>query len=340
MNCPSRRARNLCVLVLFGVGLILFWEILLRSRGIIDFPLYDVDARIGYIPKPGQQGVYLNKYAWSVNEKNQTAGRWSPKQKPDLLLVGDSIVWGGIDCDQQDKLGPQLQKRMPNWSVWAAGASGWSVLNEMEYLDRNPEVVEASEVIVWMLNSEDFAPLAVFATDQPTPRQKPASACLYVLRRDVLPKSLKQAGRQLLESLWPSPAATAASESNAEDRPRDRLSSLCQNGKKIVLVMYPAAEEWANRGNPSSGAAQNYHSFLEKLYGFNIPGLRIVDGMGIAGWSGEMYADTIHPTGEGVRVLASWMANELEKIGKEKRGAADAGAEDRHRFKPDKRRGK
>ncbi len=36
-------------------------EILVRSIGILDFPIYQVDFDIGYLLQPNQSGAFLNK---------------------------------------------------------------------------------------------------------------------------------------------------------------------------------------------------------------------------------------------------------------------------------------
>ena len=87
------------ILVVAAVGV----ELWIRSQGIVDFPIYDTDEGIGYIPKAGQAGSYLNRFPWLVNERNMTAGPWKPNEKPDLLLIGDSIVWGGEEYRHEER---------------------------------------------------------------------------------------------------------------------------------------------------------------------------------------------------------------------------------------------
>ena len=105
------------LLFLCLLGLWATVEFLVRWQGVVDFPLYDVDEGIGYIPKASQRGTYLGKISWQVNEKNMTSESWAPNQRQDLLLIGDSIVWGGEEYKHEEKLGPSLQVCLPTWSV-------------------------------------------------------------------------------------------------------------------------------------------------------------------------------------------------------------------------------
>jgi hypothetical protein len=44
-------------------------EVGVRMAWFVDFPLYDADASIGYIPKANQRGNFLNKNDRVINEK-------------------------------------------------------------------------------------------------------------------------------------------------------------------------------------------------------------------------------------------------------------------------------
>ena len=45
-------------------------ELLVRSLGMVDFPLYEANALIGYIPAANQKGSFLNSHDWQFNEKH------------------------------------------------------------------------------------------------------------------------------------------------------------------------------------------------------------------------------------------------------------------------------
>ena len=71
-------------------------EILIRSLGLVDFPLIHADNKIGYIFKPNQHGSFLNHNEWKFNSVSmQNDEEFLPSDSLDILLIGDSIVSGG-----------------------------------------------------------------------------------------------------------------------------------------------------------------------------------------------------------------------------------------------------
>ena len=297
------------ILVLLAVGI----ELWIRSQGIVDFPIYDTDEGIGYIPKAGQQGSYLNRVPWKVNEKNMTAGPWKPNRKPDLLLIGDSIVWGGEEYRHEEKLGPQLQKHLPGWSVWAVGASSWSVFNEVEYLKRNPEVVEATNFLLWELNSEDFAAKAQFFTDANTPRARPWSATVYATRKYLLPVDFKVWLRSMLNQIQPPPVSSFMDPRIAENRLIEGLNLFERQRVPILILVYPNRAEWLARQQVHGEPTIKFDAFLRRIQDLQFSRLRVVDGRTISPWSEQDYRDDIHPTVEGNDRLAEFLAKKVSE---------------------------
>ena len=169
--------------------LLVLSEVGLRLAGVTDFPVYDTDETIGYIPAPGQQGSFLNRNGWQVNERSMGSDAWEPNGQRDVLLLGDSVVWGGNPLNQPDKLGPVLQGKLPQWRVWSASAGSWSVLNQVAYLDRYADVQQEADVLVWVLNTADFAEKrSVWSSDATHPRSKPLSAVWHVAEKYLLPR--------------------------------------------------------------------------------------------------------------------------------------------------------
>lgn len=297
------------VLVVFGIAV----EVAIRFQGVIDFPLYDTDDGIGYIPKPNQKGSYLNRFPWKVNEKNMTSGPWAPNQKPDLLLIGDSIVWGGEEYRHEEKLGPQLQKSLPEWSVWAVGASSWSIQNEVEYLRRNSEVVEAVDQMVWILNSEDYGPKAGFFTDANTPRSRPWSASIYAIRKYLLPKDFKGWLRSLVNQVQPPPVRLPIDPAIPEAKLIEALDLCSSKGKPVLILAYPNRAEWISRQQSNGPTIEGYETFLARLESIRIPNVTIFDGRHLQPWGEGDYRDDIHPTAEGNQRLAKILAQKIQK---------------------------
>jgi hypothetical protein len=92
--------------------LLLCTEFAVRMSGAVDFATYHVDDEIGYIPNPNQSGSFLDHHTWVFNDRSMgTATPWNPKERPNLLLIGNSIVMAGI-----------LMIRGTNWALQYAPA--------------------------------------------------------------------------------------------------------------------------------------------------------------------------------------------------------------------------
>ena len=48
-------------MVFFAIAVLLVGEFSTRISGLTNFPLYDIDARVGYIPSKNQSGTFLNR---------------------------------------------------------------------------------------------------------------------------------------------------------------------------------------------------------------------------------------------------------------------------------------
>lgn len=277
-------------------------ELGLRAAGVVDFPLYDADPRIGYIPRANQTGVFLGRNHWQINEKSQGSPPWQPNRRTDLLLLGDSIVWGGNPLDQPQKLGPTLQRMLPDTDVWSAAAGSWGVPNEVEYLDRFPDVVQACEIVVWVINTGDLNARSQWASELTHPRYRPASALLYMAQKYALPA---------VQAWLPALASTPAPEQSPAAPPifpeteamfRARLQDLAAT-KRVLVVVWP--ERAAAAGiEPALGT---HRTFVDHVTRLLPPGVLLLD----APPRGNLYRDGIHPSADGNEWLAERIAAAL-----------------------------
>ncbi len=175
------------------VVLFLASEAAIRLSGLIDFPTYSADDRIGYMINPNQSGKFLEKNAWIFNNRGMgVAEPWNPALRPNLLLIGNSVVMGGNPYNQPDKLGPRLQALEDgSFAVWPIAVGGWSDVNETVYLEENPDVAASANFFVWEYMAGGLTGLSQWRGDYVFPRSPPACATWYVLRRYVLPKFIR-----------------------------------------------------------------------------------------------------------------------------------------------------
>lgn len=78
------------------VTVVLVAEASVRAFGLVDFALYQANAQSGYIPAANQQGSFLNQNDWQFNALHMGAPAFAPNPVREVLLVGDSVVYGGI----------------------------------------------------------------------------------------------------------------------------------------------------------------------------------------------------------------------------------------------------
>ena len=270
----------------------------LRLAGVIDFPVYDTDEVIGYIPAPNQRGEFLNRNRWQINERSMGSEHWQPHGQRDLLLLGDSIVWGGNPLNQIDKFGPQLQESIPQWRVWSASAGSWSVLNQIAYLDRYPDVQREVDVVVWVLNTGDLArQSSQWASDSIHPRNRPHSALWYATEKYLVPRLATATSNQQPATTMPDMIAASTA-----DQLHTRLVQL--TGKRVLIVLYPNKTEL-------SSTTPHYLAFRQALRSAMGSCCDWLEVREHPMWNAGLYRDSIHPTPEGNRVLASLIAKQL-----------------------------
>jgi hypothetical protein len=287
------------------IALIGVFEIAVRALGLVSFPVYAVDNEIGYIPKPDQAGTFLDKNHWVFNDRSMGVSRpWDPKGNTNILLVGNSIVMGGDPFDQSEKVGPLIQKRLgPDYALWPIAAGGWTNVNESVYLNRNPDVMQATNFFVWEFMVGGLTNATPWVNDFIWPRDHPLWAGLYAVRRYLLPRLFPP------ESTWPPP--TGVIDPASLTKFTSTLARLCKDTHREapgILLLYPTrsdlevalqGREWLPERPVLEKLAQTYH-------------LKLLDVAADPRWNPNIYrADGIHPTAAGNVVLADIVSQAL-----------------------------
>ena len=287
----------------------IFSELGLRFSGIGNFPIYQIDPQIGYIPAPNQTGKFLQKNKWVFNDKSMgVAERFQGSEKLDLLVIGDSLVYGGNPYSQEQKLGPQLQKKLGSgYQVWPVGAPSWSFLNEKEYLERHPEVISEIDGMIWVFNSGDFQNRSQWWTDATHPRARPICLGYYVLNKYLLEGNLKRAFPAFL--FWgkePAPPSTKQMDQEIENFAAKMQELKGNHFKKRLIVFYP------NKTEEKQASNDVYDSLSLRLEErAKVAGALFFDLRKSPHWNGSDYRDGIHPTAEGYERMASEVAKQL-----------------------------
>lgn len=265
-------------------------ELIIRASGITDFPLYEANKEIGYIPKPSQAGSFLHKNSWEFNSLSMGAGQFTPTNGIDTLLIGDSIVLGGNPYKQQDRLGPTLQTETKH-AVWPISAGSWSLSNELIYLKIHQDILKDIDDFIFVLNSEDFQQPSSWSCETTHPRTYPFSATYYAFKKYIYD----------FPPCTNAPNELTVAEGDWKADLKDFLRSEVVKGKPVSFFLYPNKKESA--GKPETIAAFEKHA-ADLLQASN-GNARVFSIYRDPRWNSQFYRDGIHPTIEGTKVLAS-----------------------------------
>jgi hypothetical protein len=299
------RSRLLRFLLALAI-MVLLAELAARLSGVTDFPVYLTDREIGYIPAPNQAGKFLNRNDWKFNALSMGAGPYEPHQRPNVLLISDSIVYGGNPYRQSEKLGPQMEEQAQRrLSIWPIGAGSWAATNEMTYIERHRDLLPDLQALVWVVNSGDFADRSQWDNDYNHPRSRPALASLYAFGRYVrpmLPAWLRGASP---ETAPPPPAADFDRYLPDFEKFLHRLAT--ENPRMAVTVAwYPSLEqERILHGTQADSDPEHFHELSDELAAAcRKAGVGFVDVFHAPEWGPTVYRDSMHPTPAGYQILA------------------------------------
>ncbi|MBL8002190.1 MAG: hypothetical protein JNL05_09540, partial [Flavobacteriales bacterium] len=88
---------KLLLAVVLGTGLLA--ELVLRTLGLRDHPVFVVDPRYEYLMAPGQD-VRYGGIRYVTNDIGLRNGPIGPKKRRRVLVLGDSVINGGQQTTQ------------------------------------------------------------------------------------------------------------------------------------------------------------------------------------------------------------------------------------------------
>lgn len=280
-------------------------EVGVRLPGMVDFPLYEANSKIGYIPAANQSGAFLNKNTWRFNALHMGAEAFEPGLAGNVLLVGDSLVLGGNSYREEDRLGPKLQAALPAGTrVWPISAGSWALRNELVWLRANPKVLDKVTSLVWVVNSGDFAEASSWSCELTHPTRNPSVALVYLFEKYVY-------------TFTPCDGTVPAGlQVPPGDLQQELQAFLASHAHKVLFVWYADKPQQAN-------AVLRQTTQAPQLAALKAAGARhAITVAEDSRWSAAYYKDAIHPTPEGNQVLASIIRDGLAKAGFASQGQA------------------
>jgi hypothetical protein len=130
-----------CVLVLMSLGVVaLMSEVGLRLVMDRSFHTFDdernlsyrYDATLGWFPVESSSNRVTACRTINVahNSRGFREGELQPSEKPGVLFLGDSFVWG-FDVETTERFTDKLQGVHPEWSIHNLGVSGYGTDQEL-----------------------------------------------------------------------------------------------------------------------------------------------------------------------------------------------------------------
>lgn len=257
---------------------------------------------MGYIPSANQSGRFLNRNQWSFNNRHMGVQRdWDASLRPNILLLGNSIVLGGNPFDQSDKIGPQLERALGGkFFVWPVAAGGWTNLNEEAYLRQNSDVMMATDILIWEYMIGGATTAAVWQGSYAFPPDRPWVVSAYAFRRYIMPRISRSLGDygQLPPLIADDPTKLRGFV--------ERISGTAPSGL-VMLLLYPTIrnlkgderEPWAAEVRALKAACAER-------------GIVVIDLSEEPDWTDKFYlSDGVHLTVPGNHMVAKILANHV-----------------------------
>jgi hypothetical protein len=174
--------RRLLVCGLLLLALLLAGEAILRfGIGLGDPPLYVTHPQIEYLLAPDQR-VRRFGHDYAVNGLGMRSPT-IPAQGEKVLVLGDSIVNGGVQLDQSELATELASAADQHHRLWLQAAAGsWGPPNELAWLRRYGDLVRPTRLVL-VLSTHDLADVPDFLPLDPRthPTVKPLCATTDLL---------------------------------------------------------------------------------------------------------------------------------------------------------------
>ncbi|GMV99048.1 MAG: hypothetical protein AMXMBFR84_01870 [Candidatus Hydrogenedentota bacterium] len=185
MITTTPRIKRFLLTAIFAALSLCGAEGFLRLLGIHDPILYELDSATGYRIKPNQTSTIWGRTIvinhWGVRDPRPL------KAKPDgirrILVLGDSVTWGGPAIVQDELFTTLAEKRMPGFEIVNAGVNGYSIARMAAHYEHLRGLNVDNVVIVAIPRDFTRPPFVALSERTPAfPLEKPDFAISYLAR--------------------------------------------------------------------------------------------------------------------------------------------------------------
>lgn len=302
----SSRQTGLLWLGCITAALLLGEWIARQGLGLGEPPLYESSPYYEYRLKPNQSvrrfGHFFRTDSLGLRSKPLSAHRTTGQRR--LLVLGDSIVWGGSQLNQ-DLIATELIRHQTGWEVANVAAPSWGPANQLAFLQQHG-LLDATDVVL-VISSHDASDVPSFKPltrilDKPT--HKPWSALQEAVQRYLLPRvlithSTKQQGD--------SPSKVGSFDV-ATHSLSDLVDMLIRSGARVGAVQFWERDE-IRSGRPHAGHA----AIAKVLSDHGITPVQAGPFFRGCGSLDDLFTDSIHPyTESGQDCLARVIVKALQ----------------------------
>ncbi len=290
---------------IFKVGLVILLvvfiagEIIGRVLGLRNLSLYRADEDYEYIAKPNQDlRIYGNKFV--TNAFSMRSGPVSDNDSCTILLIGDSIIYGGHSIDQDSLATARLERALrarfkQPVKILNISAQSWGPDNGAAYLKKHG--LFNAKMIILVYSSHDAYDVIDFKTEVGAPP--------YYTSNHLL------AWQTIIDKAWPpikkkifgaSPTPTL---SNTAFNPGFDFFDSLANKEGIPVALYLHCEKGEIKRGLYDQGGQQIKQFCENA--------RIPLYEGLAVEKESFYDDYIHFNNEGQAAMAKVLYDIAEK---------------------------
>ena len=279
--------------------------------GLGNPPLWMADPEIEYLPQPAKRylrfGNRISYNAYSMRSRDFPRKKVDPAELR-VLVVGDSVINGGAQTDQQALATSLLEHKLAeslNRPVVVANiaAGSWGPPNILAYLRRFG--LFDADVVVIVLNSPDYADAPTFQPLGPRrPQRKPVLA-LQELHGKYVPRYFKKNLGLRREKQPPTPEAIDACLSAL----RELIRMTHRAGASVLVAQHLKRSEVTTK--PEIG----HRMIAQVAQEAGIEPIQLGPGFAKALRDGpDPYLADIHPNEHGQRIIAEVLFDPIREV--------------------------